>query len=148
MNQSSCSEMAENKDPQQSKRKKVLVVDDSRTVRGTMRNFLKILGDFEYLEAEDGEEGFQQVKLHPDLFLVLLDINMPKIDGLTLAEKIQKELASNVPIVILTTEDDPKMMARAQKAGVMGWIIKPPRKKAILQVIERVIAKEKIRQSA
>lgn len=110
----------------------ILVVDDSSTMRGIVTTFLSNNG-FEVVVAVDGVEGLLQLRQDPRIKLVLSDINMPNMDGLTMAEKIRGELGNRVVhIVMLTTEDNPTLRARGKDIGVTGWIVKPFRGEAVL----------------
>jgi two-component system chemotaxis response regulator CheY len=110
----------------------ILVVDDSSTMRGIVTTFLSNNG-FEVVVAVDGVEGLLQLRQDPGIKLVLSDINMPNMDGLTMAEKIRGELGNRaVHIVMLTTEDNPTLRARGKDIGVTGWIVKPFRGEAVL----------------
>lgn len=110
----------------------ILVVDDSSTMRGIVTTFLSNNG-FEVVVAVDGVEGLLQLRQDPRIKLVLSDINMPNMDGLTMAEKIRGELGNRaVHIVMLTTEDNPTLRARGKDIGVTGWIVKPFRGEAVL----------------
>lgn len=110
----------------------VLVVDDSTTMREIITSFLSKNG-FEVSTATDGRDGLLQLQKDPGVKLVLSDINMPHMDGLTMAEKIRNELGNkDVRIVMLTTEDNANMRARGKAVGVTGWIVKPFRGEAVL----------------
>lgn len=110
----------------------VLVVDDSSTMRGIVSSFLSQNG-FDVALASDGREGLAELGKDPAIRLVLSDINMPNMDGLTMAEKIRNELGNkDVRIVMLTTEDNPAIRARGREIGVTGWIVKPFRGDAVL----------------
>jgi len=110
----------------------VLVVDDSNTMREIISSFLSSNG-FEVVVANDGRDGLAQLGKHPDIRLVLSDINMPNMDGLTMAEKIRQDMGNtDVRIVMLTTEDNAAMRARGKAIGVTGWIVKPFRGEAVL----------------
>jgi two-component system chemotaxis response regulator CheY len=110
----------------------VLVVDDSNTMREIVSSFL-IRNGFEVATATDGRDGLDQLGRDPGIRLVLSDINMPNMDGLTMAERIRTEMGNQaVRIVMLTTEDNAAMRARGRTAGVTGWIVKPFRGEAIL----------------
>ena len=103
----------------------VLVVDDSNTMREIVASFLSKNG-FEVAVANDGRDGLAQLGRDPGIRLVLSDINMPNMDGLTMAEKIRTEMGNaDVRIVMLTTEDNAAMRARGKAIGVTGWIVKP-----------------------
>ena len=110
----------------------ILVVDDSNTMREIVSTFLKQNG-FEVAMANDGRDGLRQLELDPAIKLVVSDINMPNMDGLTMAEKIRTELGNSaVRIVMLTTEDNASMRARGKQIGITGWIVKPFRGDAVL----------------
>ena len=110
----------------------VLVVDDSSTMREIVASFLSKNG-FEVAIATDGRDGLRKLQTDPGIRLVLSDINMPHMDGLTMAEKIRNDLGNrDVRIVMLTTEDNANMRARGKAIGVTGWIVKPFRGEAVL----------------
>ncbi|WP_395700243.1 response regulator [Aquabacterium sp.] len=110
----------------------VLVVDDSNTMREIVSSFLSQNG-FEVAVAHDGRDGLQRLQDDPGIRLVVSDINMPNMDGLTMAEKIRKDLGNTaVRIVMLTTEDNAGMRARGKDIGITGWIVKPFRGDAVL----------------
>jgi two-component system chemotaxis response regulator CheY len=110
----------------------VLVVDDSVTMREIVSSFLSNNG-FQVTLAHDGRDGLEQLKKHGDIKLVLSDVNMPNMDGLTMADKIRNEMGNrDVRIVMLTTEDNQAMRVRGKEIGVTGWIVKPFRGEAVL----------------
>ncbi len=110
----------------------VLVVDDSSTMREIVASFLNKSG-FEVAVATDGRDGLVQLRSDPSIKLVISDVNMPNMDGLTMAEKIRTELGNkSVHIVMLTTEDNSVMRERGRAIGVTGWIVKPFRGEAVL----------------
>ena len=103
----------------------ILVVDDSATVRNEVSTFLKDNG-LSVEVAVDGKDGLDKLQKDPQVKLVISDVNMPNMDGLTMAEKIRSDLGnSSVNIIMLTTESDPRMKERGKAAGVKGWIVKP-----------------------
>lgn len=110
----------------------VLVVDDSSTMREIVTSFLSKNG-FEVAVATDGRDGLEQLRNDPSIKLVVSDVNMPNMDGLTMAEKIRTDQGNkSVHIVMLTTEDNPVMRERGRAIGVTGWIVKPFRGEAVL----------------
>jgi len=115
----------------------ILVVDDSNTMREIVSSFLTRNG-FEVCVANDGRDGLKQLQADPGIRLVVSDINMPNMDGLTMAEKIRKDLGNTaVRIVMLTTEDNAGMRARGKEIGITGWIVKPFRGDAVLGPFRR-----------
>lgn len=104
--------------------KQVLIVDDSQTVRHELAAALSAAG-YGTLEAADGEVGLELARAHP-ISLIILDVNMPRMNGLQMLEHLRLDWATaNVPVVILTTEAEEPMVERARKAGAKGWLIKP-----------------------
>jgi len=117
---------------------KVLVVDDSSTMREIVASFLSKNG-FEVSLAHDGHDGLAQLRADPGIRLIISDINMPNMDGLTMAEKIRTELGNkDVPIVMLSTEDNVDVRARGKEAGVTGWIVKPFRGEVVLNPLRKL----------
>jgi len=120
----------------------ILVVDDSSTMRGIVTTFLSNNG-FEVVVAVDGVDGLLQLRQDPGIKLVLSDINMPNMDGLTMAEKIRVELGNRaVHIVMLTTEDNLQLRERGKAIGVTGWIVKPFRGEAVLGPFRKMCGME------
>ena len=71
--------------------------------------------------------------------LVVCDVNMPNMDGLTMAEKVRSELRNSaVNIVMLTTENAPAMKERGKAAGIKGWIVKPFNGPAVLATFKKL----------
>lgn len=105
--------------------KKILVVDDSATVRQQVGMALVQAG-FEVVEAVDGMDGADKVNSVADIALIICDVNMPRMNGLEMLEKIRLETKNAaLPVVMLTTEGQPELVERAKKAGAKGWIVKP-----------------------
>ena len=74
----------------------------------------------------------------PQVDLFILDINMPRMDGLELLEKLKK-IYPKIPVIMLTTETDKAKMARAKELGATGWIIKPFDAEKLVKVIKMVV---------
>jgi two-component system chemotaxis response regulator CheY len=118
----------------------VLVVDDSSTMRSVVSSFLSSHG-FDVTVASDGREGLSRLREDPAIKLVVSDVNMPNMDGLTMAEKIRTELGNSaVRIVMLTTEANPSLRQRGKELGVTGWIVKPFRGELVLAPFRRLCA--------
>jgi len=102
---------------------KILLVDDSRTIRNIQKNVLKQLGHTDVVEAEDGVKALEAYAEHsPDLMLV--DWNMPNMDGITLIRRI-RETNKSIPMIMCTTEAEKSRVLEAIKAGVNNYIVKP-----------------------
>jgi len=119
---------------------KILVVDDSSTVRDEVAGFLSKNG-LAVATAVDGRDGLAKVKSDTSIKLVVCDVNMPNMDGLTMVEKIRGELGNSMlNVVMLTTESSPAMKERGKAAGVKGWIVKPFKGDAVLATFKKLAA--------
>ena len=116
--------------------KKVLVVDDSDTVRQQVRMALAPAG-YEVIEAVDGLDGLEKIRGHADLSAVLCDVNMPKMTGLEMIASAQTE-GVVAPIIMLTSEGQPSLVRRARESGAKGWIVKPFKVELLLAAINKV----------
>ena len=122
---------------------KVLVVDDSQTVRQQVQFALSQAG-YEVVEAEDGLDGWEKLTGDDGIGLIICDVNMPRMNGLELVEKIHESgNYSNVPIVMLTTEGAPALIQRAKKAGAKGWVVKPFKAELLVKATQKLFAKAK-----
>ena len=115
----------------------VLIVDDSLTVRNEVSAFLENNG-IQVATAEDGLKGLDAIQRDRSLKLILCDVNMPNMDGLTMVEKL-KQSGNTIPIIMLTTESSASMKQRGKDAGVKGWIVKPFNGSAALAGIKQLI---------
>lgn len=118
---------------------KVLVVDDSETIRTQLRRDLEGAGHV-VVEACDGKVGLQMAEENPDFQLLICDVNMPVMDGLEMCERLfLNEKFGKVPKFMLTTEAVPAMKQRAKAVGVLAWIIKPYVLDKLLAAISKVV---------
>jgi two-component system chemotaxis response regulator CheY len=118
--------------------KRVLIVDDSATIRQQVRMALSQAG-FEVVEAADGVEGVSKIRTDSTLAAVICDINMPNKSGLELIEEIKAGGAhTHLPIVMLTTEGQPALVQRAKAAGAKGWIVKPFKPNLLVAALEKL----------
>jgi two-component system chemotaxis response regulator CheY len=116
----------------------ILIVDDSSTVRAEVSEFLQKNG-LSVATAVDGHDGIAKLKSDSQIRLIVSDVNMPNMDGLTMAEKIRGELNNSaVNIIMLTTENSPLMKERGKAAGVKGWIVKPFKGDAVLATFRKL----------
>jgi two-component system chemotaxis response regulator CheY len=109
---------------------RILVIDDSLLVRRQAMTALKVPG---YLvsEAVDGIDGLEKLAGLPDTKLIVCDVNMPRMSGIELLERLHQQ-GSVVPIVMMTTEGQPELIERAKSLGAKGWIIKPFKPEVLL----------------
>jgi two-component system chemotaxis response regulator CheY len=120
------------------KPKKVLVVDDSKLLH---RMFEMMLRQYPLVHAYDGREALDRLAEHKDVDLILLDINMPRMNGLEFlaAVKANAEFA-RIPVIIITTEGTEDDTQRGMDAGASAYVKKPFRNEELLGVINRIPA--------
>ncbi|WP_085555252.1 response regulator [Azospirillum agricola] len=122
---------------ERSVKKKVLTVDDSRTMRDMVTFTLKGAG-YDVVEAADGQQAMTAMAAGK-VDLVITDLNMPVMDGLTLIRKLRAIPAHRtLPILMLTTEADEKKKAEGRAAGATGWIVKPFNPDKLVSVVQKV----------
>ena len=120
---------------------KILLVDDSRTMRNIQKKTLESLGG-ELSEAGDGVEALAVIATSQGFDLMVVDWNMPNMDGITLVTKV-READKRPPIIMCTTEAEKQRVIDAVKAGVNNYIVKPFTPEAILEKVRQTLAKSK-----
>jgi two-component system, chemotaxis family, chemotaxis protein CheY len=106
-------------------KKKVLVVDDSSTVRQQVAHALVQVG-FEVLEACDGQIGAQMIDGDASISVVICDVNMPRMGGIDMVLSVKSNKKNEtLPILMLTTDGQPALIKKAKEAGARGWMVKP-----------------------
>jgi two-component system, chemotaxis family, chemotaxis protein CheY len=104
---------------------KVLVVDDSRAIRRILSSMLTECG-FVVAEASHGREALDHLHAHLDTDLVLVDWNMPEMNGLELVQAVRRdERFAAIPLMMVTTETEMSQMVRALEAGAQEYVMKP-----------------------
>ena len=105
---------------------KLLVVDDSSTMRRIIKNTLARLGHKDVMEGADGVEGWNALDQNPDVDMLITDWNMPEMNGLELVKKVRADSRfTDLPIIMVTTEGGKAEVITALKAGVNNYIVKP-----------------------
>lgn len=118
---------------------KVLIVDDSKTIRAQV-NFTLSKSGFTVVEAEDGLDGIKKLEENGDVKMVICDVNMPNMDGLQMVEKIKQDGKFTMPIIMLTTEGAADKIARAKEAGAKGWMVKPFKPEQLVEAAKKLTA--------
>lgn len=119
--------------------KKVLIVDDSKTIRQQV-NFTLAKTGLTVVEAEDGVDGIAKLKAHPDVAMIISDVNMPNMNGLDMVEAINGDGSlAHPPIVMLTTEGSGELVDRAKKAGARGWLVKPFKPDQLVAIVTKLV---------
>ncbi|WP_320822766.1 response regulator transcription factor [Reinekea sp.] len=126
---------------------RVMLVDDQNLVREGIKSLLNLAGHIDIVgEAGDGEEAlglFEQFA--PDV--VLMDIRMPKLDGVSTLKQM-KDTGINIPVIILTTFDDHELVLNAIRAGARGFLLKDVSLESLVEAIDSVYRGETMIQPA
>lgn len=118
--------------------KTILIVDDSLSVRQQVSMTLKAAG-YAVIEACNGRQGAETVRTGAAIAMVICDVNMPIANGIEFLETIKGDgPAPPVPVVMLTTDGSPDLIARAKRAGAKGWIVKPFQSDLLLSAVRRI----------
>lgn len=117
---------------------RILAVDDSRSMRDMVRIALTGAG-FDVTAAEDGQEALEMARKE-SFDLVLSDVNMPRMDGISLIRALRAESAyRHTPILMLTTESSVERKREGKDAGATGWIVKPFDPEQLVATMQRVL---------
>ena len=121
---------------------RILIVEDSPTMRQLLVFALRRMKDIEIVEAVDGMDGLRKVSSDP-YDLALIDINMPVMDGLKLISLIRSEAnLSDIPIVVITTEGANEDRERALSLGANEYLTKPIQANQVLSVAMGLLKRE------
>ena len=118
----------------------ILTVDDSASIRLTTRVALTNAG-YSVTEAVDGQDGL--AKLNSGQFdMIVTDLNMPNMDGLTMIRELRKLPAHmGVPVIFLTTESDAEIKQQAEAAGATGWLTKAFGPESLVKIARKVLGR-------
>lgn len=119
--------------------KTALVVDDSKSILSLMRNVLDIAG-YNVITASDGKEGLVALKSGKHVDIVITDLNMPNMDGITFIWEIRK-LPEHVftPICMLTTESEQAKLEEGESISIDAWINKPIQPVNVVNIVKRIV---------
>jgi two-component system chemotaxis response regulator CheY len=117
--------------------KTIMTVDDSASIRQMVAFTLKNAG-YSVIEAVDGKDALGKLKGKVDM--VITDLNMPNMDGISLIKGIRAQASYKfIPIVMLTTESQAGKKQEGKDAGATGWIVKPFKPEQLLAVVQKVL---------
>ncbi len=119
--------------------KRILIVDDSATMRQLIRMVLQKRPTFEMEEATDGQQALERLG-KGGVDLLITDINMPNLDGLALVRAVRTQLKSFIPIVIITTRGGEKDRDKGMELGATAYINKPVDAASMLRTVEKLLA--------
>jgi two-component system chemotaxis response regulator CheY len=118
---------------------KIMLVDDSKTMRSIQKGILTQMGHTDLVEACDGQDAMSKVFAEkPDL--ILLDWNMPNMDGLSFLQAYRQK-DKTTPIIMVTTEAEKHRVVDALKAGVNNYVVKPFTPDALSSKIDQTLQK-------
>jgi len=122
---------------------KILIVDDSKLIHSMYRLVLKRYEGCIIIDAMNGLEALEALSRENDFDLILLDINMPVMNGLQFMEKIRGgNLYSHIPIIVISTEGKEEDTLRALKLGAKGYVVKPFQPYLLYELIEKITGKK------
>jgi len=126
---------------------KVMLVDDQNLVREGIKSLLNLAGHIKIVgEAGDGEEALKTFEQYsPDV--ILMDIRMPKLDGISTLKQM-KEDGVEIPVIILTTFDDHELVLNGIRAGARGFLLKDVSLESLVEAIDTVYRGETLIQPA
>jgi two-component system, chemotaxis family, chemotaxis protein CheY len=118
--------------------KKILIVDDSASLRQVVSIALEGAG-YQTIQACDGSDALTKLdgsKIH----LVISDVNMPNMDGITFVRELKKKPAYKfTPVIMLTTESQAEKKAEGQAAGAKAWVVKPFQPQQMLAAVSKLV---------
>lgn len=125
--------------PEQAQRPCVLVIDDATTVRRFHRQMLETAG-CRVIEAANGLEGLEQALMH-DVRLILVDVNMPEMDGYSFLRRLREDArVGATPAIMISTEAKPRDLEEALAAGANLYLVKPVRPERLRPILRIVTA--------
>ncbi len=118
--------------------KTIMTVDDSASVRMMVAFTLREAG-YDVVEAENGVEALEKLEKEK-VSMIIADVNMPEMDGITLVNRIRNHPDHRfLPVIMLTTESGESMKVKGREAGATGWIVKPFKPDQLVTVIKKVL---------
>ena len=119
--------------------KTILIVDDSSSLRTVVRMALARAG-YDVLEAEDGADALKRLEAAGKVNLIVSDVNMPNMDGITFVTEVKKHPRHKfTPVIMLTTEGQDAKKEQGRAAGAKAWIVKPFNPPQLLDAVSKLI---------
>ena len=119
--------------------KTILIVDDSSSLRTVVRMTLTRAG-YEVLEAGDGVQGLAVLDKTPKVHMIVSDVNMPNMDGITFVTQVKQHPRHKfVPVIMLTTEGEEDAKNRGRQAGAKAWMVKPFNPPQLLDAVSKLL---------
>jgi two-component system chemotaxis response regulator CheY len=119
--------------------KRILVVDDAITMRQLVAATLKSAG-YEVVDARDGVDALKKLETEGRFNLIVSDVNMPNMDGITFLKEVKANAKHKfTPVIMLTTESQASIKEEGRQAGAKAWIVKPFKPNDLLAVVKKII---------
>jgi two-component system chemotaxis response regulator CheY len=119
---------------------KIMLVDDSNTMRRIQSNTLKQLGYEDVVQAEDGQDALAKLADNLDVKLVLMDWNMPNMNGLDCLKAIKADPSTkDIPVMMVTSEAEKSRIIEAVQAGAANYLVKPFHPDALKEKITAIL---------
>ncbi len=123
---------------------KLLIIDDSQLIHSMYRLIMNRYNGCRILDAMNGLEALDILSREPDCDLILLDINMPVMNGIQFMEKLHGEnLYRHIPVIVISTEGREDDTLRALKLGAVGYVVKPFKPNLLHDLIEKIMGRRK-----
>jgi len=120
---------------------KVLIVDDSATIRRMHQNSLKVFEPVEVLQAQDGEEALAQLDSVGGVDLILTDLDIPRMNGLDFIRRVTShERFGRIPVIVITASSEKMKVIEAIKAGARNFLVKPYSPEALRERVSQVLS--------
>jgi two-component system chemotaxis response regulator CheY len=117
----------------------ILILDDSATMVAMLAQVLKGAG-YEVVTAENGKAGIDLLTNGLKPTVILTDLNMPEMDGITFIKEARQITATRfTPIIVLSAESDSRKRDEARTVGASGWLTKPPKPPQLLYVVKQLL---------
>ena len=122
---------------------KILIVDDSQLIHSMYKLVLNRYKSCKIVDAMNGLEALDVLSKENDFNLILLDINMPVMNGLQFMEKIKNEnIYKHIPIIVISTEGKEEDTLRALQLGATGYVVKPFKPHMLYELIEKILSRK------
>ncbi len=122
---------------------KILIVDDMQSMRRTIADILRSFGFKNFVYAEDGLSGWRQLLEERNIEIVLLDWNMPEMNGLDLLRKIRSsEKFAHLPVLMITAEAEQEQVLEAIHSGVTNYVVKPFTPNTLVRKLSDIIGRK------
>ncbi len=121
---------------------KILIVDDSESMRNLVRFVIEDAG-YEVIEATDAAQAIKLSQQHQDIKIIISDLNMPGMDGITMTKEIKlNHHYKKTPVIMLTTESSDVRKEMGKEAGILAWVTKPVSPERLVNVIKKLVSSE------